>query len=401
MRIKLFIFLTIILYSCGRNVNQKADGTIKVIDLFSEPESEIVKVSDIATDLEYIPLQTTENSLVKSITKIVTCDNRFYIRNGYDDILCFDRKGDFLYKLNKAGRGPGEYTFITDFDVSSDNKLLIVLTSGKILVFKNTGMEFILDKSINLRQPFPSKISMIPGTTNILLSIDPITAPEQSLSILINSDCDTLFFKPNHYRYDKEKITTRYRMINESLQYKFENIACFKEEFSDTVFFVNRETNEFLPRLIFDSHGKGFLPRVRYDVEYAKSNSTDLYWVYSIIETSRYIIYTYEHNMTRNKMIYDKSENNKFKIGQMKFGEEFNNTLKDDLNGGPIFDPTYSHENNIYSSVDALALKKYVEGDDFNNTKVMDPNKKNELKKLADSLIETDNPLLLVMTPKK
>lgn len=31
----------------------------------------------------------------------------------------------------------------------------------------------------------------------------------------------------------------------------------------------------------------------------------------------------------------------------------------------------------------------------------MDINKKNELKKLADSLIETDNPLLLVMTPKK
>ena len=66
MRIKLLIFVIIILYSCGRNVNQKTDGTIKVIDLFSEPESEIVKVSDIATNLKYIPLQTTENSLVKS-----------------------------------------------------------------------------------------------------------------------------------------------------------------------------------------------------------------------------------------------------------------------------------------------------------------------------------------------
>ncbi len=400
MRIKLFIFLIIILYSCGRNVNQKTDDTIKVIDLFSEPESEIVKVSDIATDLEYIPLQTTENSLVKSITKIVTCDNKFYIRNGYDDILCFGRKGNFLYRLNKTGRGPGEYTFINDFDVSSDNKLLFVLTSGNILVFMNTGTEFIFDKSINLRQPFPSKISIIPGTTNILLSIDPITAPEQSLSILINSNSDTLNFKPNHYRFEKEKISTRYRMINESLQYKFENNACFKEEFSDTVFFVNRETYEFQPRLIFDSHGKGFLPRVRYDTEYAKSNSADLYWVYLIIETSRYIIYTYEHNMTRNKMLYDKSVNNKFKIGHMNLGEDFKNTMKDDLNVGPVFDPTFCSENNLYSTVDALTLKKYVAGEDFKNTQVMDPKKKNELKKLADSLTETDNPLLLIMTPK-
>lgn len=391
----------IMLCSCGRNVTQKTDGTINVIDLFSEPESEIIKVSDVATDLEYLPLQTTENSLVKSITKIVTCDNKFYIRNGYDDILCFDRKGNFLYKLNKTGRGPGEYTFITDFDVSSDNKLLIVLTSGNILVFKNTATEFIFDKSINLRQPFPSKISMIPGTTNILLSIDPITAPEQSLSILINYDCDTLFFKPNHYRYDKEKITTRYRMVNESLQYKFENNACFKEEFSDTVFFVNRETNEFQPRLIFDSHGRGFLPRVRYDIEYAKSNSADLYWVYSIIETPRYIIYTYEHNMTRNKMLYDKSVNNKFKIGQMNLGEDFKNTMKDDLNGGPVFDPTFCSDNYVYSIVDALTLKKYVEGEDFQDTPVIDLKKKDELKKMANSLRETDNPLLLIMTPKK
>ena len=81
-------------------------------------------------------------------------------------------------------------------------------------------------------------------------------------------------------------------MINESLQYKFENNACFKEEFSDKVFFVNRETYEFQPRLIFDSHGKGFLPRVRYDTEYAKSNKCpDLYWVYLIIETSHNYLY--------------------------------------------------------------------------------------------------------------
>jgi hypothetical protein len=241
---------------------------------------------------------------------------------------------------------------------------------------------------------------MIPGTTNILLSIDPITAPEQSLSILINSDCDTLYFKPNHYRFEKEKITTRYRMINESLQYKFENSACFKEEFSDTVFFVNRETNEFQSRLIFDSHGKGFLPRIRYDLEYAKSNSAEAYWVYSIIETPRYIIYTYEHNLSRYKMLYDKSINRKFKIAQMHLGEDFKNTLEDDIYGGPVFDPTFCSENNVYSIVDALTLKKYVAGEDFKDTQVRDPKNKNELKKLVDSLIETDNPLLLVMTLK-
>lgn len=400
MRTKLLIVLIIALCSCGRKGTHETNdtGSIKVIDLFSEPESEITKVSDIATDLDYIPLQTSVNSLIKSITKIVTCNNKIYIRNNYDDILCFDRKGNFLYKLNKTGRGPGEYTFISDFDISSDNKILIVLASGNILVFNNTGMEFIFNKSIKLRQPFPSKISMIPETTNILLSIDPFTGKEQSLSILINADGDTLFCKPNHYRV--ENITTQYRMINESLQYEFVNNICFKEEFSDTVFLVDRESYKFQPRLIFDSHGKGFLPRIRYDKEYARSHSAENYWVYLIVETPRYVIYTYEHNMTRNKMLYDKLVNKKFKIAQKNLGEDFKYTLEDDINGGPAFDPNFCIEGKFYSAVDALTLKKYVAGEDFKNTQVKESKKKEELKKLADSLNETDNPVLIVVTPK-
>ncbi len=410
MRTKLFIILMIVFCSCGRKgTNEtKNASSIKVIDLLSEPESEITRVSDIATDIDYVPLQTTENSLIKSITKIVTCDNKMYIRNGYSDILCFDREGKFLYKLNKTGRGPGEYNFIRDFDISSDNKIIIVISDGNLLVYNNTDTEFVFNKSINLMhlfqsnsQPYPSKISMIPGTTNILLSIDPFTGSEQFLSILINTDGDSLYFKPNHYMYEKTDVLRQ--MINESLQYNFENKICFKEEFSDTVFFVNKETNEFQPRLIFDSHGKGFLPRIRYDREYARSHIAETFWVYLIIETPKYIIYTYEHNRTRYKMLYDKSVNKKFKLKEWKFTNNISskNVLKDDINGGPDFDLDFSSENLIYSSVDALTLKKYVAGEEFIKAKVNDPKKKEALKKLADSLKETDNLVLIVVTPKE
>jgi hypothetical protein len=242
---------------------------------------------------------------------------------------------------------------------------------------------------------------MIPETTNILLSIDPSTGLEQSLSILINIDGDTLYFKPNLYKF--ENRTTHYMMINESLQYNLENNVCFKEEASDTVFFVNNKTNEFQPGLILNSHGKGFLPKIRYDAEYARSHSAENYWVYLIKETPRYIIYTYEHNMTRKKMLYDKSANKKFKLKEWKLMNDIasKNALKDDIYGGPVFDPDFCSENMIYSSADALALKKYVESDEFAKAKVSDPNKQKDLKKLADSLKATDNPVLIVVTPKE
>lgn len=397
----------IIFCSCGRNINQKTDDNIKVIDLLAEPESEITNVSDIATDLFYAPLQTTENSLIKSITKIITRENKIYIRNGYTDILCFDKDGKFLYKLNKPGRGPGEYNFISDFDISSDNKILTVISDGNLVVYNNTGTEFIFDKSINRLYLFQSssqsisKISMIPGTNNILLSIDPFTGSEQFLSVLINIDGDSLYFKPNHYMYEKTDVYRQ--MINESLQYNFENKVCFKEEFSDTVFFVNRETNEFQPRLIFDSHNQGASPRLRYDKEYGRSHFAEVYRVYLIIETTRYIIYTYEHNKTGYKMLFDKSAKKKFKLNEWNYYNEVasKNVLKDDINGGPAFDPDFCSENIIYSYVDALTLKKYVASDAFKNAQVKDPKKKNELKKLADSINETDNPVLILVTLKK
>jgi hypothetical protein len=51
--------------------------------------------------------------------------------------------------------------------------------------------------------------------------------------------------------------------------------------------------------------------------------------------------------------------------------------------------------------MDAMTLKKYVISEDFENALVKDPKKKSELKKLADSLNETDNPVLIIVTPKE
>lgn len=74
MKPGLLVVLFIVLCACGRkNENQINDiGTIRVIDILSEPGSEITNLSDIATDIDYIPLQTTANSLVGSIESTST-----------------------------------------------------------------------------------------------------------------------------------------------------------------------------------------------------------------------------------------------------------------------------------------------------------------------------------------
>jgi hypothetical protein len=412
MRSKFLIIIMIVFSSCGRHDSTKKNITnsLLVVDLLSKPESVISRISEIASDVEYIPIQTTSSSLLKSITKIVTVSGRIYIRNNYDEILCFDSEGKFLYSLNKNGRGPGEFAFISDFDVSDDGKTIVVLSGGILLKFTDSGTGFVFDNSINLNHSSkydiasPRTISLIPGTSNMLISNDPSTGKEKTLSVLINNIGDTLHFKPNCYMYDK--TNKHFQMTNESLQYDFENDVYFKEEFSDTVFSVNKGSNMFYPKLILDSHGKGSSPGLRYNQEYSASIGGGYYWVYNIMESKRYIIYWLEHGMTRVKLLYDKSAGKKYSLkSNDPVGSDahvFNPTcsLTDDINSGPPLDPVFVNGNVIYAIVEAMNLKKYVESLEYKNRPAINAAKKEELRKLSESLKETDNPVLVRITPK-
>lgn len=385
--------IIVFLYSCGGKLESLSDkNSIRIIDLTSQPKSELTMLSEISTKLDYIPLQTTQNSLVGSITKIITCNEKIYIKNASNEVLCFTNEGHFLYKLNNVGRGPEEYLFITDFDVSSENNSLFILSGGRILIFNNSGSEFIFQKSINLNKPFPSRLSLIPGTTNVLLSIDPVTGTEISLSMIISENGDTLNLKPNKYKYEKKDKFNR-MMPNESLHFFFENNVCYKEEFSDTIFAINELSDEIFPRLVLNSHGQGISPHIRYDTEYAKAHANDFYWVYSLSETDRYVFYTYEHNMSRNRVVYDKSANIKYKIALKE-------ALIDDILGGPNLNLDFFCEGVAYSSVEALTLKNYINSDTFKKKQVKESKRKEELKNLANTIDENDNPFLITINLK-
>lgn len=423
MRTKLLILAVIFLCFCGRKSTNEKDSidSVLVIDLLSEPKSKVTKLSEIATNVEYIPLQTSKSSLIGSfVLKIVSIDKRIYIRNsGLErEILCFDIDGKFLFKLQNTGRGPEEYLSITDFDVSSDNKILTILSilNHKLLVYGISDTDFTFQRSITLRDPAPYMVSIVPETDNAFLAIPPWRGTEPTLSLLINTSGDTIHFKPNCYKYEMSR-KTNYWATNEILVYSIGNMVCFKEAFSDTVFYVDSKANFFKPRMIFNSHGTLFTPEMRGNPKIPYDHTS---FITNIFETSRYVFYSYGTRETRNSdppivnVFFDKRTKKKYKLDvEFIFETIFDNPvktpmnkLKDDLSGGPDFTVRIDlwdrlcSGGKLFSFVDAITLKKYVAGEDFKNAKVMDPKKKEELKKLADSLNETDNPVLIAVTPK-
>ena len=143
MRTKLLIFLMVIFCSCGR----ESINTDNVIDLLESPIAEITNLSDIATDVEYIPLQTSEESMIRYVYDIRTSDNKIFI-NLNNRVLCFDKAGNYLYNLDKQGRGPEEYTYIIDWDYSPENNQLLILARGKAIIYNETEVGFVYSKTL-------------------------------------------------------------------------------------------------------------------------------------------------------------------------------------------------------------------------------------------------------------
>jgi hypothetical protein len=404
MKVKLLAFFLVIFCFCSRKSTTEKDNADSVIeiDLLSEPASTIKKLSEIATNVEYISLQTTERSLIGGfIKKIIYSDKRIYVTN-MENIMCFDMDGKFLFKIDNRGRGPEEYSSIDDFDISSDNKILTILSSiiHKLLLYRIDDTGVIFERNITLKDPAPYRVSMVPETDKIFLAIPPWRGNEPTLSLLINTVADTIHFKTNCFKYKRNSLIKSIS-TNDMIVYSIGNMVCFKEGFSDTVFYIDTKNNSFRPRMIFDTHGTLVTPEMRGGTETPGNNTTS---IFNIFETSRYIFYWYFVSKTLNGgILFDKTTKTEYKLDM---DGELNIKLEDDLIGGPDFNigfinKYYCSSGKLFSFVEAITLKKYVASEDFRNAQVSDPKKKKELQNLAELMKETDNPVLIIVTQKE
>lgn len=393
----LLVSFTIIFCFCGRKGTDKENsGNVLKIDLLSESVSEVKNLSELASDARYVPLQTTDSSLMSGFCrKVIKAGDKFYIHSG-QEILCFDSEGKFLYKLSNEGRGPQEYNFINDFDISTDNRILSILSHSTVMMFRISGDGFDYQSKVNLKDPAPFRLGIVPESHNMFLAVAPWSGTEPSLSLLVDPGGDTISFKPNLYKYTTNR-TSNYQAINEMVVYSAGKEVCFKEEFSDTVFSVDAKNNSFKPRIIFDSHGTLVTAEMRGGNE---SYGTNTNYIANVFETPRYVFYWYGTKEKHNRILFDKSTGTKNKLDM---DNEAKSYVKDDLDGGPDFNVDflnyYCSAGQLFSFVEAITLKKYIESDDFRNSNVSS-GKKDELRKIADSLKETDNPVLVVVTPK-
>ncbi|HCV15624.1 MAG TPA: hypothetical protein DF637_04755 [Rikenellaceae bacterium] len=106
--------------SCKTDVELQT-GEIKVIDLAGAVGGgKIVNISEVADDIKYVALETTDSSLIGSKAVVQIVNGLIYVTSrgvNIRDVKVFDLNGKYIFTFNKAGRGPKEYSPLSQFEI--------------------------------------------------------------------------------------------------------------------------------------------------------------------------------------------------------------------------------------------------------------------------------------------
>lgn len=134
----LFVFAFSI--SCSRGKVQKQKDLI--IDLIKEANDSI-SYSLFVDSIEYVNLEVT--GLIGKITDIIISPKRMFIFDEQQQtIWIFSRNGKYLNKISRKGEGPGEYTYINQFEYDDRKEQIVVLSPGQqALLFYTLDGEYL------------------------------------------------------------------------------------------------------------------------------------------------------------------------------------------------------------------------------------------------------------------
>ncbi len=143
----LFCFLILFLFvGCSRNT---APAERKSYDIDSAEKMDLP-----LSGMKYIPLETTDESLVGRIKKVIYHDHLFFIYDkSWESVFIFTDDGDFVQKIDRMGNGPGEYVQTMDIDVDENGYLYVSDVERRcIMVYWGEGYRNY--KEIKIGHPF-------------------------------------------------------------------------------------------------------------------------------------------------------------------------------------------------------------------------------------------------------
>lgn len=131
---KLFIFSFLVAGACNQPIPE-CDKIIDIDPFFKNEKG--LRLSEIASNIEYIRLETAPEYLIGRIKKIIFFNGKYLIFDSQTyRILIFNASGKYIIKIEQKGKGPGEYLQISDFTVLPVDSSICLVDDWQVKVIK-------------------------------------------------------------------------------------------------------------------------------------------------------------------------------------------------------------------------------------------------------------------------
>ena len=370
MRLFYFIIATtffLVLESCTDN----NESELQVYDLVGLSEPETVLLSSVCDDIEYVPLETSDE-ILGNITGIRYSAGRYAIQSG-SSISVFDNEGKLLYVLDKQGRGPDEYFNANVYDINGEGEILVNdMGKDRIMIYNSSGE--VIREIKNLDGTSALRLF---GDDWIFLTGPTYNGTSRISQAVINLEGDTLLSVPNKFLFEPS-ILIIFRF--ECVTYTRNDKLYYHEVMDDTVYCVDKNL-DIRPHAVLNTGEERFTTEKRSNASFTVSLNG--IFVNNIIETDNHFFvdcsgkeYLIDKNYSETNVIKDEG-------------------LQNDIDGGMPFSPDLLVEDKyLVQVVDAFEFRLWLDSEHFNDFQD-DPDKKKQFHDLAEKLTENDNPVII------
>lgn len=307
--------------TCKNRIHEKS--SFQKIDAVFSKEMTLM-LSDFVDSIELIPLQTNEKSIIGTITRIIFHKDKIYAGSASmvtDKVLVFSRTGEYLYKLDKQGKGPDEYLEIKDFTVVNDSKILIIVHSDpRIMIFDPEHDQCLLNRRLDM---FPYNIIL--NNNYIYLFNNGISSSNDHVlaEYTLNGEKIASYYEPNDIMRKKISFFLPIKTFNQN-----NNEIFFHYPFCDTIYKIESRKlypayyldfgNKKIPNDIFNKNFKN-----AYDISAEIKKNRGLFWMPYCNITSGFIHFTIQDFENNGYIAFYNKSNNHTIIGHKIIDDKY------------------------------------------------------------------------------